>query len=140
MENIYKTTAVSTGGRDGKVDVENSPLQFDMALPPELGGMKESGANPEQLFAAGYSTCFGSAMQHAMRSQHVHTSVPVIHLTVGIGKAEAGGYQLSVEIVAVFKGIDQTTADSLMKEAHDVCPYSRATRGNIEVTLKTILE
>jgi len=140
MESIYKTTAVNTGGRDGKVEVENSFLQFEMALPPELGGAKASGANPEQLFAAGYATCFGSAMQHALRTQKVHTSVPVIHLTVGIGKAEAGGYQLSADIVAVFKGIDQTTADSLLKEAHDVCPYSRATRGNMEVTLNAILE
>ena len=140
MESIYKTTAVSTGGRDGKVNVENSPLEFEMALPSELGGAKESGANPEQLFAAGYSTCFGSAMQHALRTQKVHTSVPVIHLTVGIGNAADGGFQLGVEITAVFKGIDQATADSLMKEAHDVCPYSRATRGNIDVILKTILE
>ena len=140
MEPIYTTKAVSTGGRDGKVEVENSPLQFDMALPPELGGAKESGANPEQLFAAGYSACFGSAMQHALRTQKVHTSVPVIHLSVGIGKADEGGYKLRVDITAVFRGIDQATADSLMKEAHDVCPYSRATRGNIDVTLKTVLE
>ena len=139
MDIIYKTTAVNHGGRDGEVAVENSPLHFDMALPPELGGGKESGANPEQLFAAGYATCFGSAMQHALRTQKVHTSVPVINLTVGIGKADAGGYQLAVDIVAVFKGIDQVTADALLKEAHDVCPYSRATRGNIDVTLKSIL-
>lgn len=140
MNTIYKATAVNNGGRDGRVEVENSPMQFEMALPSELGGTKESGANPEQFFAAGYATCFGSAMQHAMRTQHVHTSVPAIHLTVGIGDAEAGGYRLAVEIVSIFKGVDQKTADALMKEAHDVCPYSRATRGNIEVTLEAVIE
>jgi len=140
MEILYRTTAVNIGGRDGKVEVKDSPLQFDMALPAELGGAKESGANPEQLFAAGYATCFGSAMQHAMRTQKVHTSVPAIRLTVGIGKAEGGGYMLAVDIAASFKGIDQATADSLLKEAHEVCPYSRATRGNIDVTLKSIIE
>lgn len=140
MDILYKTSAVSTGGRDGKVEVENSPLAFDMALPHELGGVKEQGANPEQLFAAGYSACFGSAMQHALRTQKVHTSVPVIHLTVGIGKAPEGGYKLEVEIISVFKGIDQATAESLIAEAHQVCPYSRATRGNIIVKLKAVVE
>jgi len=131
---LYKTSAISTGGRDGTVIVENSPLEFKMALPAELGGSKE-GVNPEQLFAAGYSACFGSAMQHVYREKKLSIPVPTIHLSVGIGKNDAGGFSLAVEILAVFKDIDQVMADELVKEAHQVCPYSNATRGNIDVTI-----
>jgi len=140
MKILYKTSAISTGGRDGKVIVENSPLEFEMALPPELGGGKKSGANPEQLFAAGYSACFGSAMQHVLRAKKMSVQVPTIHLTVGIGSNNADGFALAVNIVAVFKGVDQATADALVNEAHQVCPYSNATRGNIEVTIAAKVE
>ena len=140
MKIIYKTTAVSTGGRDGKVIVENSPLEFDMALPTELGGAKKSGANPEQLFAAGYAACFGSAMQHVLREKRKDVQVPTIHITVGIGKNDAGGFSLAVDITVVFKDIDQDTAEALVKEAHQVCPYSNATRGNIEVNVSAKVE
>ena len=140
MKIMYQASAVSTGGRDGKVIVEDSPLEFDMALPPELGGTKKSGVNPEQLFAAGYSVCFGSAMQHVIRAKKIPIPVPTIHLTVGIGRNDVGGYSLETSIVAVFKGIDQATADGLVKEAHQVCPYSNATRGNMEVTVSAKVE
>lgn len=140
MKILYKTSAVSTGGRDGKVVVENSPLEFEMALPLELGGGKKSGANPEQLFAAGYSACFGSALQHVLRAKKLPIKVPTIHLTVGIGSNDVGGFYLAVDIVAVFKDIDLNTAEALVKEAHQVCPYSNATRGNIEVTVSAKVE
>jgi Ohr subfamily peroxiredoxin len=84
MDIIYKTTAVSTGGRDGKVIVENSPLEFEMALPAELGGKKKFGANPEQLFAAGYSACFGSALQHVIRAKKLSIPAPTVQISVGI--------------------------------------------------------
>lgn len=135
MKILYETTAVSTGGRDGRVEVENSPLAFDMALPAELGGAKKSGANPEQLFAAGYSACFGSAMQHVFREKKLSIPVPEIRVKVGIGRNNAGGFSLAVNITAVFKDIDLETAEALVKEAHQVCPYSNATRGNIDVTV-----
>lgn len=140
MRILYKTSAVSTGGRDGNVVIENSPLKFEMALPPELGGTKKSGANPEQLFAAGYSACFGSAMQQLLRAKKMSVEVPTIHLTVGIGRNNEAGFALAVDIVAVFRGIDQATADTLVKEAHQVCPYSNATRGNIEVSVSAKVE
>jgi osmotically inducible protein OsmC len=140
MKILYEASAVSTGGRDGRVAVENSPLEFDMALPAELGGTKKSGVNPEQLFAAGYSACFGSAMQHVLREKKLPIRVPTIHLKVGIGRNDAGGFSLAVDITAVFKGIDQETADALVKEAHQVCPYSNATRGNIDVTVSARIE
>lgn len=140
MKILYKTSAVSTGGRDGNVVIENSPFKFEMALPPELGGTKKNGANPEQLFAAGYSACFGSAMQHVLRAKKMSVEVPTIHLTVGIGRNNGAGFALAVDIVAIFKGIDQATADTLVKEAHQVCPYSNATRGNIEVSVSAQVE
>lgn len=135
MKILYSTTAISTGGRDGKVSVENNPLAFDMALPPELGGAKPTGINPEQLFAAGYSACFGSAVQHVVREKKLKVEVPEIHLTTGIGRNDAGGFSLAVTIVVVFTGIDQATADMIAQEAHLVCPYSNATRGNIDVSV-----
>ena len=140
MKIMYKTTAISTGGRDGKVIVENSPLEFEMATPAELGGTKENGANPEQLFAAGYAACFGSAIQHVIRAKKKQVQVPTIHATVGIGKNEANGFALAVDIIVVFKDIDQDTAEALVKEAHQVCPYSNATRGNIDVNVSAKVE
>lgn len=135
MNILYKTTAVSTGGRDGKVIVNNSELEFDMALPTELGGTKKTGVNPEQLFAAGYSACFGSALQHVVRARKLHIPTPSIQTTVGIGSNDLGGFTLSVEIIATLSGIDQVLADEVVKEAHTVCPYSNATKGNIEVSV-----
>lgn len=140
MKILYNTTAISTGGRDGKVVVENSPLEFEMALPAELGGAKKNGANPEQLFAAGYAACFGSALQHVLRAKKMSIQIPSIHLTVGIGRNDDNGFSLAVNIVAVFKDIGQDTAEELVNEAHQVCPYSNATRGNIDVTVLAKVE
>lgn len=132
---MYSTSAVSTGGRDGKVIVENSPLEFEMALPSELGGAKKIGANPEQLFAAGYSACFGSALQHVIRARKLSIGIPIVQITVGIGRNETDGFSLTASIISTFTGIDQELADVVIKEAHNVCPYSNATKGNMEVSL-----
>jgi lipoyl-dependent peroxiredoxin len=135
MKVLYKTSALSTGGRSGTVAVENSPLKFDMAPPAEMGGTKNEGTNPEQLFAAGYSACFGSALLHVIRTRKLPIATPSVQITIGIGKNDAGGYSLTAEIVATVAGVDQEIADALIKEADLVCPYSNATRGNIEVSL-----
>jgi Ohr subfamily peroxiredoxin len=135
MNSVYKTTALSTGGRDGQVKVENSPLSFDMALPKEMGGGKPAGANPEQLFAAGYAACFGSALQHVIRVRKLKIAAPDVQATVGIGRNESGGYSLSADIVAIFTGVELPEAIDITNEAHTVCPYSNATRGNIEVSV-----
>ena len=134
MQLQYKTTAVSTGGRNGKVIVENSPLEFNMAPPIEMGGNSPTGTNPEQLFAAGYSACFSSALQNVIRTKKIPIPLPIVQITVGIG-TEDGGFALMAEIVATISGVDQETADALVKEAHTVCPYSKATKGNIEISL-----
>jgi len=136
---MYQAKAVSVGGRDGQVTVENSPIHFEMALPPELGGKKAVGFNPEQLFAAGYSACFGSALQHVLKLKRMNIDAPEVHVDVGIGRNEAGGFALAADITVFFKGVDQATADELAAEAHQVCPYSNATRGNVEVNVKAVV-
>jgi Ohr subfamily peroxiredoxin len=135
MKILYKTTAVAVGGRDGQVSVEGSPVRFEMAVPKEMAGTKAVGFNPEQLFAAGYSACFGSALQHVFKVKRLTLDAPQVNATVGIGRNDAGGYSLAVDIEAVFKGVMQADADALVAEAHQVCPYSNATRGNIEVNV-----
>ncbi len=140
MKILYKAKAVAVGGRDGQVSVENSPVRFEMASPSELGGTKGVGFNPEQLFAAGYAACFGSALQHVFKVKRLTVATPEVHASVGIGRNDAGGYSLAVDITAVFHGIDQATADSLVIDAHQVCPYSNATRGNIDVNVSARVE
>jgi lipoyl-dependent peroxiredoxin len=136
MKILYKTKAVSTGGRDGgKVKVENSPLEFDMTIPSEMGGPGKPGANPEQLFAAGYSACFESALRGAARRKKLDLKSVSVAVEIGIGRDDKGGYSLLANIVGTVSGVDQATADMLIQEAHQGCPYSRATRGNIEVTV-----
>jgi lipoyl-dependent peroxiredoxin len=139
LKSLYATTAISTGGRSGKVAINGSSLEFEMSPPKEMGGTK-AGVNPEQLFAAGYAACFGSALQHVIRVRKLHIPSPAVRLTVGISKDESGGYFLCAEIVGILKGVDHGMADELVKEAHTICPYSKATMGNIEVTLSSIVE
>lgn len=135
MKILYSTTALSTGGRDGHVNVENSPLKFEMATPAELGGPKPEGVNPEQLFAAGYSACFGSAVQHVLRGRKLKLDPPDVQVTVGIGRNDAGGFSLAADIIVTMTGVDLAKATDIVNEAHTVCPYSNATRGNIEVNV-----
>ena len=140
MKILYKTRAVSVGGRDGQARVDHTPIHFEMALPQEMGGAKGSGFNPEQLFAAGYSACFGSALQHVFRVHKLNLPAPEVQVSVAIGTTDAGDYQLAVDILAVIRGVEQDAADRLAAEAHQVCPYSRATRGNIEVNVSAKAE
>ena len=132
MNILYKTKAISSGGRDGgKVKIQNSPIEFEMAIP----GSDKPGTNPEQLFAAAYATCFESALRGTARRKKLDLKSASIEVEIGMGKNEKGEYSLSADIVALVSGIDQTAADALVQEAHKTCPYSNATRGNIEVTI-----
>ncbi len=133
MKILYQAKAAAVGGRDGQVTVEGSPVRFEMALPPELGGKKPVGFNPEQLFAAGYSACFGSAVEHVLRLRRLSIAPPEVRVNVGIGRNDAGGFALAAQIEVVFTGVDQATADEIAAQAHLVCPYSNATRGNVDV-------
>lgn len=137
MTKLYEIAAVNKGGRAGTVEAGNLLLQ--MAAPTEMGGTGQ-GNNPEQLFAAGYAACFGSAVAHVLRARKLTVQPPVITVTVGLLKDEAGGYFLQAAIHAQFTGVDASLATEITKEAHTVCPYSKATAGNIPVTVTAGVE
>ncbi|MBF0574397.1 organic hydroperoxide resistance protein [Dysgonomonas sp. GY617] len=134
MEALYTAVATSVGGRNGNVKSSDGVLNFEVKPPKEMGGPGGAFTNPEQLFAAGYSACFGSALNHValLKKRKV---VPTITAKVSIGKKDDGGFQLAVEMDVNIPGIDQKDAEELVHEAHQVCPYSNATRNNIEVKL-----
>ncbi|MGY5764119.1 organic hydroperoxide resistance protein [Brachybacterium sp. DNPG3] len=135
MKPLYSTEALATGaGRDGHVEVAGSDLALDLAVPVEMGGAG-GGANPEQLFAAGYSACFHSALQLVARQRKVGIEGSSVGARVTIGSEESGGFSLAVELEVVIPELDRALAQELADAAHQVCPYSNATRGNIPVTV-----
>ncbi|PYY31858.1 organic hydroperoxide resistance protein [Curtobacterium sp. MCBD17_030] len=135
MDVLYTAEALSTGeGRNGKVQISNSTLELDMAIPEEMGG-SGAGVNPEQLFAAGYAACFHSALQGVARAQKVKVTDSSVGGRVQIGPNGQGGFQLAVMLEVVIPGMDHDQAQALADAAHQVCPYSNATRGNIDVTI-----
>jgi osmotically inducible protein OsmC len=135
MAILYTAVATATGGRDGKASSSDGNLAVDIVRPPELGGSGGHGTNPEQLFAAGYAACFQSAMSVVARRQKLDTSGSTVTASVGIGPNDSGGFGLEVELRVVIPGMSQEDAEEIVYEAHEVCPYSNATRGNIPVTL-----
>jgi osmotically inducible protein OsmC len=136
MKTLYTAEALATGdGRNGRVVTGDGSLAFDLAVPKEMGG-PGGGANPEQLFAAGYAACFHSALQAVARSQKVALSDTSVGGSVSIGPDDDGGFRLAVRLEVVVPHLDHEQAQALADAAHQVCPYSNATRGNIEVTIE----
>lgn len=136
MEALYTASATAHGRRNGTVESSDGILDLDLTMPKELGGPGDDGAtNPEQLFAAGYSACFENALRPVARRQKKNLSEDTsITANVGIGR-DGNGFGLKVELVGHLPGIPREEAEALMHDAHEVCPYSRATQGNIEVQL-----
>jgi osmotically inducible protein OsmC len=134
---LYTAAATATGGRNGKVISSDNVLDLEVRMPKELGGAGGAYTNPEQLFAAGYAACFDSALSLVIRGAKVKTGTTTVTAHVGIGKNEADGFGLVITLEVNIPDTDQTTAEELVAKAHQVCPYSNATRGNVEVTLKT---
>lgn len=132
---LYTASATAHGGREGKVESSDGTLQLTVAMPRSLGGSGGPGTNPEQLFAAGYSACFGSAVAHVARVQRLKTGPVTITANVTIG-AVGQTFGLAVELVAAIPELPRDEAQRLIDTAHQVCPYSNATRGNIVVDLK----
>ncbi len=133
---MYTASATNVGGRSGHVQSSDGVLNLDVRPPKEMGGPGGDYTNPEQLFAAGYASCFGSALQ-AVAMQKQQRIRPTTTARVSISKLEGqNGFGLSVEMDVNIPGIEQAAAEELVKEAHQVCPYSNATRNNIEVELK----
>jgi len=135
---LYTAKATSTGAaRAGHVESSDSVLTLDLSIPKEMGGAGGVGTNPEQLFAAGYSACFHSALQAVARREKTKVDGSSVTAEVSIGKQD-NGFGLAVELVVSLPGIERTTAEKLVDAAHQMCPYSNATRGNIDVTLTVV--
>ena len=136
MQVVYTASATATGdGRSGHVRSADGVLDFDLAVPKEMGGPGGNLPNPEELFAAGYAACFHSAIKGVAKRQKITLTDTAITVDVGIGPNGQGSYGLTVTIEAELPGLDETTARGLLDAAHQVCPYSNATRGNVDVTL-----
>ncbi|GHI95285.1 MULTISPECIES: organic hydroperoxide resistance protein [Streptomyces] len=134
MEALYTAAATATHGREGRAVTSDGKLDLPLSAPAEMGGNGE-GTNPEQLFAAGYAACFGSALGVVGRQAKVDVSDAAVTAEVGIGK-QGEGFALAVTLrVELPEGIDKETGRGLVEQAHQVCPYSNATRGNIPVDL-----
>ncbi|HLS93105.1 MAG TPA: organic hydroperoxide resistance protein [Microbacterium sp.] len=138
MDALYTTEALATGaGRDGQVAVAGTDLEFDLAIPREMGG-SGNGANPEQLFAAGYAACFHSALQMVARQQKIAIEGSSVGGRVSVLRTEEGGFSLAVDLEVVIPDLEEEVAQGLANAAHQVCPYSNATRGNIPVTVTVV--
>jgi osmotically inducible protein OsmC len=132
---LYTAEATVTGGREGHARTSDGRLDVDLDVPAEMGGSGGPGTNPEQLFAAGYAACFQSALLRIASGRKLDVSGSRITARVGIGPLSSGGFGLSAALDLDAPNIGRDEAVGLMTRAHEACPYSRATRGNIEVTL-----
>jgi lipoyl-dependent peroxiredoxin len=136
MQILYTAQATATGGRDGRATSSDKHLDVKLNTPKELGGAGGEGTNPEQMFAAGYSACFLSAMKFvAMHTKVALPSDASVSAEIGIGPNDKGGFGLAAELKVSLPGMDAEAAQALVNKAHEVCPYSNATRGNIDVKL-----
>lgn len=133
---LYTAHATAVGGRDGRIKTDDAKLDLAVAVPKGLGGPGGDGTNPEQLFAAGYAACFGSAVSQVARAKQLRTGPLTIDAHVSIGPVGGGAFGLAVELVARLPELAREEAEALVHAAHQVCPYSNATRGNIAVEVK----
>ena len=135
MNILYTASATSTGGRDGRSISSDKVLDVQLSTPKELGGAGGAGTNPEQLFAAGYSACFIGALKFVGAKEKIAVPADVsVTAQVGIGPIPTG-FALDVELTISLPGLERAVAEDLVEKAHQVCPYSNATRGNVDVRL-----
>jgi lipoyl-dependent peroxiredoxin len=134
-EILYTAEATATGGREGHARTSDGRLDVDLDVPSEMGGTGGPGTNPEQLFATGYAACFQSALLRIASGRHLNVDGSRITARVGIGPLKRGGFGLAASLDLDAPQISRDEGFELMARAHEACPYSRATRGNVEVTL-----
>jgi lipoyl-dependent peroxiredoxin len=133
---IYETSAIATGGRDGSAKSDDGSVEVKLVIPEEMGGPGGVGANPQKLFAAGYSACFLGAMKAVSGKEGVKMpGDAAVTATIGFGPRAEGGFGITADLLIDFPGVDLADAARLMRAAHDVCPYSNAPRGNVDVGL-----
>jgi lipoyl-dependent peroxiredoxin len=138
MKVLYTATALATGdGRNGHARSEDGILDLDMRMPKEMGGTGGA-ANPEMLFAAGYAACYHSALKLVARQDKLDVTGSEVPASVGIGMLDSGGFGLTVELAVRTPNLDRPAAEALAAKAHEVCPYSNATRGNVPVVLTIV--
>jgi lipoyl-dependent peroxiredoxin len=139
MRILYTAVAHATGdGRNGHVRSDDGVLDLDLRTPKELGGPGGEHSNPEELFAAGYAACFHSALKLMAGRDKVDVTDSEVSATVGLGMNDSGGLGLAVELDVHIPNVDEDTARAVVEQAHQVCPYSNATRGNVDVTLRIV--
>lgn len=132
---LYTATATAHGGREGKVESSDGKIQENLVVPEGMGGPGGDGTNPEQLFAAGYAACFEGALRLVAGKQKKDVGDASVTANVGIGP-EGRSFRLEVELIGCVPGVSREEDEGLMEASHEVCPYSKATRGNVDVTLK----
>jgi osmotically inducible protein OsmC len=132
---LYTATATAHGGREGEVRSDDGVVQHKLSMPTSVGGKGGPGTNPEQLFAAGWSACFESALRYVALQQKKPVKDAHITAVITLGKGDDGGFQLAAELHGQVEGMSREEAQALMEAAHRVCPYSKATRGNVPVKL-----
>ncbi len=136
---LYTATATAKGGREGHIHSSDGVLDFDLKVPKELGGPGGAGSNPEQLFAAGYSACFEGAVRYVAGQRKIALQDASVTGHVGIGPREPTGFGIAVQLEVSLPGLDRAVAQDLIDTAHrDICPYSHATRGNVDVKIALV--
>jgi len=140
MKKLYTAKTTAAGGRSGSVKTDDSKIDMPLSVPKGLGGDGGEGTNPEQLFGAAYAACYGGALELVAGQEGVDLGDYTVTATVSIGKSEEGDLDLEVILDSYLPGVDVETGENLVNKAHEVCPYSRATRDNIDVTLNLLLD
>jgi Ohr subfamily peroxiredoxin len=136
---LYTANATVTGGREGHAKSDDGVLDLQLVVPKGLGGPGGAGSNPEQLFAAGYAACFEGAVRFVARQQNIALKSASVTAHVGIGPREPTGFGIAVKLDVSLPGIDRAVAQELVDTAHrDICPYSHATRGNVDVQIELV--
>jgi lipoyl-dependent peroxiredoxin len=138
MDILYTAEATSWGGRDGRAASSDGVIDVQLAIPKSMGGPGGEATNPEQLFAVGYAACFHSALKVVARRAKVDVSESAVTARVSIGSDGSGGFGLAVALEAELPDVEHSVAEDLVAQADQVCPYSNATRGNIEVSLTVV--
>jgi osmotically inducible protein OsmC len=138
MDVLYTAEATAWGGREGRAASNDGVIDLELRIPKEMGGPGGPHTNPEQLFATGYAACYHSALKLLAAREKVDVSESAVTAKVGIGRDSEGGFALQVGLEAELPGVERPVAEGLMARAHQVCPYSKATRGNIDVTLTVV--
>lgn len=136
MKTFYTASATVTSGHERRIVADEPRLDLELSTPKPLGGQGGEGTNPEQIFAAGYAACFSSAVAYVAKGQGVETGNFEMTGRASLGKLDSGGFGFAMELTGSFPSLEHDQAETLMRAAHEVCPYANATRGNVPVEFK----